>query len=111
MSGRAFCDPDVIVQLHSGQNIICEKVTYDRLSSCLPKSLLALDRVAVISSAGGDIMKRPLLIALFFGATFLQAGPYGLTFVLPPLFASFDGSAVNFGNMLALTAINYPAMA
>ena len=35
-------------------------------------------------------MKQPLLIALFFGATFLQADPYGLAFVLPPLFAGFD---------------------
>lgn len=51
-------------------------------------------------------MKRPFLIALFFGATFLQAGPYGLTFVLPPLFAGFDGSAADVGNTLALTAIS-----
>ena len=51
-------------------------------------------------------MKRPLLTALFFGATFPQAGPYGLTFVLPPLFASFDGSAADVGNTLALTAIS-----
>jgi MFS family permease len=51
-------------------------------------------------------VKRPLLIALFFSATFLQAGPYGLTFVLPPLFAGFNGNEADVGNTLALTAIS-----
>lgn len=51
-------------------------------------------------------MKRPLLIALFFSATFLQAGPYELTFVLPPLFAGFNGNEADVGNTLALTAIS-----
>ena len=51
-------------------------------------------------------MTRPLLIALFFTATFLQAGPYGLTFVLPPLFAGFNGTEADVGNTLALTAIS-----
>ena len=51
-------------------------------------------------------MKRPILLTLFFLATFLQAGPYGLTFVLPPLFAGFNGSEADVGNTLALTAIS-----
>ena len=51
-------------------------------------------------------MSRTYLMALFFLATFLQAGPYGLTFVLPPLFAGFGGSEADVGNTLALTAIS-----
>ena len=51
-------------------------------------------------------MKRPILFALFFLATFLQAGTYGLTFVLPPLFAGFSGSEADVGNTLALTAVS-----
>ena len=51
-------------------------------------------------------MKRPVLFTLFFLATFLQAGTYGLTFVLPPLFAGFNGSEADVGNTLALTAVS-----
>ena len=51
-------------------------------------------------------MKRPILFALFFLATFLQAGTYGLTFVLPPLFAGFSGSEADVENTLALTAVS-----
>jgi MFS family permease len=51
-------------------------------------------------------MARPILFTLFFLATFLQAGAYGLTFVLPPLFAGFKGSEADVGNTLALTAVS-----
>ena len=51
-------------------------------------------------------MWRSHLFSLFFLATFLQAGAYGLTFVLPPLFAGFGGNEADVGNTLALTAIS-----
>lgn len=51
-------------------------------------------------------MNRNHFMALFFLAAFLQAGPYGLTFVLPPLFAGFNGSEADVGNTLALTAVS-----
>lgn len=54
----------------------------------------------------GSEMTRPILFTLFFLATFLQAGAYGLTFVLPPLFAGFKGSEADVGNTLALTAVS-----
>ena len=53
MSGKSFCDRDVIVHLHFGQNIFGEDVTYNKLFSCLPKSLLALNRPAPNCPAAG----------------------------------------------------------
>ena len=46
MSGKAFFDRDVVVKLNFKNNPFGEKVTHDKLSSCLPKSLLALNRPA-----------------------------------------------------------------
>lgn len=50
-------------------------------------------------------MSRAMIFALFFLATFFQAGAYGLTFLLPPLFAQFGGNEADVGTMLALTAM------
>jgi MFS family permease len=47
-------------------------------------------------------LKQTLII--FFLATFLQAGTYGLTFLLPPLFQGFGGRESDVGNVLGLTA-------
>lgn len=51
-------------------------------------------------------MSRSVILALFFAATLFQAGAYGLTFLLPPLFAQFGGNEADVGGMLALTAIS-----
>jgi MFS family permease len=50
-------------------------------------------------------MKRPLVLALFFLAVFLQSGTYGLTFLLPKLFAGYGGNEKDVGFMLSITAI------
>jgi len=50
-------------------------------------------------------MSRSMALALFFGAVFLQSGTYGLTFLLPELFAAFGGDERDVGAMLALTAL------
>jgi MFS family permease len=47
-------------------------------------------------------LKQTLII--FFLATFFQAGTYGLTFLLPPLFEGFGGEESDVGNVLGLTA-------
>jgi MFS family permease len=50
-------------------------------------------------------MSRTQTFILYFIAIFLQAGAYGLTFMLPRLFESFDASEKVVGLMLANTAI------
>lgn len=50
-------------------------------------------------------MSRPVLLTLFFVAVFLQSGTYGLTFLLPDLFAGFGGDEKNVGTMLMVTAV------
>lgn len=50
-------------------------------------------------------MSRTLMFALYFVAIFLQAGAYGLTFMLPRLFDSFGASEKTVGQMLFVTAI------
>jgi MFS family permease len=50
-------------------------------------------------------MSRSILFILFFLAVFLQAGAYGLTFMLPKLFASFGANEKSVGYMLAITTI------
>ncbi len=49
-------------------------------------------------------MNLRLTLALFFIATFLQSGSYGLTFLLPPLFESFGAVEKDVGSVLAFTA-------
>lgn len=51
-------------------------------------------------------MSRVVVFALYFSAIFLQAGAYGLTFMLPRLFDSFGANEKVVGAMLALTAIS-----
>ncbi len=46
------------------------------------------------------------ILILYFGATFLQAGTYGLTFLLPPLFESFGANEKDVGIVLLLTTIS-----
>ncbi len=50
-------------------------------------------------------MSRVVLLALFLFAVFLQAGTYGLTFLLPDLFATFDADERDVGLMLSITAL------
>lgn len=50
-------------------------------------------------------MSRSLTFSLFFAAIFLQAGAYGLTFMLPRLFSSFGASEKVVGAMLAITTV------
>jgi MFS family permease len=50
-------------------------------------------------------MSRTQTLIVYFIAIFLQAGAYGLTFMLPRLFESFDASEKVVGLMLAITAI------
>lgn len=50
-------------------------------------------------------MSRALTFILFFAATFLQAGAYGLTFMLPRLFESIGAGEKVVGAMLAVTAV------
>ena len=50
-------------------------------------------------------MSRRTAFALYFLAVFLQAGAYGLTFLLPDLFAQFDANEKTVGQMLAITAL------
>lgn len=49
-------------------------------------------------------MSRRVLFRLYFLAIFLQAGAYGLTFMLPRLFASFGEDEKTVGLMLSATA-------
>lgn len=50
-------------------------------------------------------MPRLLVFFLYFAAIFLQAGAYGLTFMLPRLFASFGANEKVVGTMLMVTTI------
>lgn len=50
-------------------------------------------------------MPRLLVFFLYFAAIFLQAGAYGLTFMLPRLFASFGANEKVVGTMLMATTI------
>ena len=50
-------------------------------------------------------MSRTLVFSLFFLAVFLQAGAYGLTFMLPKLFDVFAANEKDVGLMLMITAI------
>jgi MFS family permease len=50
-------------------------------------------------------MSRNLTLILFFLATFLQAGAYGLTFLLPRLFDEFGANEKVVGVMLAITTL------
>ena len=50
-------------------------------------------------------MPRQTLLNLYFFGIFLQAGAYGLTFLLPALFAGFGCNEADVGFVLALTAI------
>ncbi|WP_193142899.1 MFS transporter [Meridianimarinicoccus sp. MJW13] len=51
-------------------------------------------------------MSRGFLFFLFFTAIFLQAGAYGLTFMLPRLFDSFGADEKIVGGMLFATTIS-----
>lgn len=51
-------------------------------------------------------MSRLTTFALFYTACFLQAGAYGLTFMLPRLFASFGANEKIVGLMLFITTIS-----
>jgi MFS family permease len=50
-------------------------------------------------------MPRALVFTLFFAGIFLQAGTYGLTFMLPKLFAGFGANEKDVGSMLVITTI------
>ncbi|MEB8387165.1 MFS transporter [Rhodobacteraceae bacterium KMM 6894] len=50
-------------------------------------------------------MPRPLVFTLYCAAIFLQAGAYGLTFMLPRLFDSFGANEKTVGAMLMITAL------
>lgn len=50
-------------------------------------------------------MPRTAVFSLFFFAVFLQAGAYGLTFMLPDLFATFGADEKDVGAMLFVTAV------
>ena len=51
-------------------------------------------------------MNSFLTLALFFIAVFLQAGAYGLTFMLPRLFDAFGADEKTVGTMLFITTIS-----
>lgn len=51
-------------------------------------------------------MTRRLVLTIYFFAIFLQSGTYGLTFLLPKLFAEFGANEKDVGFMLALTAVS-----
>lgn len=48
-------------------------------------------------------MSRSGVLGVYFGAVFLQAGAYGLTFMLPRLFQSFGANEKDVGTMLLIT--------
>ena len=50
-------------------------------------------------------MSRFSVFFMYFGAIFLQAGAYGLTFMLPRLFESFGANEKTVGVMLGVTAV------
>ncbi len=51
-------------------------------------------------------MSRFLVFFLYFTAIFLQAGAYGLTFMIPRLFDSFGANEKVVGAMLMVTTIS-----
>ena len=51
-------------------------------------------------------MPRVIVFFLYFAAIFLQAGAYGLTFLLPRLFDSFGANEKVVGAMLMVTAMS-----
>lgn len=51
-------------------------------------------------------MPRFFVFFLYFVAIFLQAGAYGLTFMLPRLFESFGANEKVVGAMLIMTALS-----
>lgn len=51
-------------------------------------------------------MPRFLVFTLFYTAVFLQSGAYGLTFMLPKLFAGFGANEKDVGQMLAITTVS-----
>jgi MFS family permease len=51
-------------------------------------------------------MSRLTVFLLFFLAVFLQAGAYGLTFLLPDLFDTFNADEKAVGQMLGITAVS-----
>ena len=55
-------------------------------------------------------MPRRTVFALYFLAVFLQAGAYGLTFLLPDLFSQFQANEKNVGQMLATTKTGMPCL-
>jgi MFS family permease len=76
--------------------------------SACPMNLLrqsqnAYSRAKTVNEA---LMSRPFTFAVYFAAIFLQAGAYGLTFMLPRLFGSFGASEKIVGAMLFVTAIS-----
>ena len=50
-------------------------------------------------------MQRNTFFLFYFTAIFLQSGTYGLTFLLPPLFAGFGADEKDVGTVLAVTMI------
>lgn len=51
-------------------------------------------------------MSRAATFGFFYAAVFLQAGAYGLTFMLPRLFETFGANEKAVGSMLFITAIS-----
>ncbi len=51
-------------------------------------------------------MSRSAVFFLYFAAIFLQAGAYGLTFMLPRLFEAFGANEKAVGAMLAVTTVS-----
>lgn len=51
-------------------------------------------------------MPRALVFILYFAAIFLQAGAYGLTFMLPRVFGSFGANEKIVGAMLMVTTLS-----
>lgn len=51
------------------------------------------------------VTSRFVILALYFLGIFLQAGTYGLTFMLPKLFADFGADEKDVGRMLMVTAV------
>ncbi|MEM7195599.1 MAG: MFS transporter [Pseudomonadota bacterium] len=51
-------------------------------------------------------MQKPLVFGLFFIAVFLEAGTYGLTFMLPNLFENFGANEKDVGQILGITTVS-----
>jgi MFS family permease len=50
-------------------------------------------------------MQRRTFFFFYFAAIFFQAGTFGLTFLLPPLFAGFGADEKDVGTVLAITMV------